>query len=248
MDIIAENITTADGVGGYLARPRGQKSPAVLVQFEIFGVNSHIEDVCRRIAGAGYAALAPDYYWRLETRTAPYSDLNAGFQLAAKLKDDEVVADAGSAIRYLRSHEFVEPEAIGAIGFCMGGRISILVAAEHPQFISAAVSFYGGGLTGENLRPGQTLNPMEEAAKIQAPILLFYGEKDKFILPEHVETFNGRLKQLGKNFQSKVYPGADHGFFCNDRASYNPEAAKGAWERTLDFLEANLKKAQVAGV
>ena len=248
MEIIAERITTADRIGGYLARPRDQKSPAVLVHFEIFGVNSHIEDVCRRIAGAGYAALAPDYYWRLETKTAPYSDLNAGFQLASQLKDDQVVADAGSAIRYLRSQDFVEPDAIGSIGFCMGGRISILVAAGHPRFISAAVSFYGGGLTGENPRPGQTLNPMEESAKIQAPILLFYGEKDQFILPEHVEKFNGRLKQLGKNFQSNVYPGADHGFFCDERPSYNAEAAKDAWERTLDFLEANLKKAEVAGV
>ncbi len=245
MEIIAERITTADGVGGYLARPRGQKSPAVLVHFEIFGVNSHIEDVCRRIAEAGYAALAPDYYWRLATRTAPYSDLNAGFQLASNLKDEQVVADAGSAIRYLRAKEFVEADAIGTVGFCMGGRISILVAANHAQFISAAISFYGGGLSGE-LRPGQTLNPMEEAAKIQAPILLFYGEKDKFILPEHVEKFTARLKQLGKNFHSKVYPGADHGFFCNDRPSFHPEAAKDAWQRTMDFLETNLKKATAA--
>jgi carboxymethylenebutenolidase len=246
MEISAERITTPDGVGGYLAYPRGRKSPAVLVHFEIFGVNGHIESVCRRLAEAGYAALAPDYYCRLETRTAPYSNLEAGFKLASTLKDDGIMADAGSAIRYLRSSDFVEAGAIGTLGFCMGGRISILVAARHAPFISAAVSFYGGGLSGDNPRAGQTMNPMEEAAKVQAPMLLFYGEKDQFIPPEHVEKFTGRLRQLGNNFQSRVYPGAGHGFFCDERPSYNAAAAQDAWQKTLDFLEANLKEAKAA--
>ena len=112
MDITAERITTAEGVGGYLAYPSGQKSPAVLVHFEIFGVNGHIEDVCRRIAGAGYAALAPDYYHRLETKIAPYSDLKGAFKLAGTLKDEEMMADAGSCIGYLRSKDLLrDPEA-----------------------------------------------------------------------------------------------------------------------------------------
>ena len=244
MDIITERITTPDGVGGYLAYPRGQKSPAVLVHFEIFGVNSHIENLCRRFAEAGYAALAPDYYWRLETKTAPYTDLKTGFALAATLKDEEIIADAGSAIRFLRSKDFVEPNAIGTIGFCMGGRISMLVAANHAKDILAAISFYGGGLAGENMRGCQTMNPMEEAAKVQAPILLIYGEKDQFILPEHVEKFTRALKQLGKNFKSKVYSGAGHGFFCDERPSFHPDAAKDAWQQTLNFLDANLKRAK----
>ena len=77
-------------------------------------------------------------------------------------------------------------------------------------------------------------------------MLLFYGGKDTFILPEHVEKFTGRLKQLGKNFQYKVYPDAGHGFNCDDRPSFNADAAKDAWQRTLDFLEANLKKCKAA--
>ena len=93
--------------------------------------------------------------------------------------------------------------------------------------------------------PGQTLNPMNEAAKIQAPVLLFYGGKDQHITPEHVAAFTGKLKELGKNFESKVYPDADHGFFCDERGSYNPAAAKDAWQRVLDFLGKNLKKAPV---
>ena len=246
MEITAKRIKTSDGVEGFLAYPAGQKSPAVLVHFEIFGVNSHMEEVCRRIAAEGYATLAPDYYWRLEQRTVPYSDLKAAFGLAANLKDAEILSDAGSCLRYLRSQSFVEAEAIATLGFCMGGRLAALTAASYPEFITAAVSFYGGGLAGENMRGGQTLNPVEEAAKVRAPLLLFYGDKDQFILPEHVETFTGRLKQLGKNFQSHVYPGAGHGFFCNDRPSYNAEAAKDAWQKTRDFLEANLKRTKVA--
>ena len=246
MDITAERITTPEGVGGYLAYPSGQKSPAVLVHFEIFGVNSHIENVCRRFAGAGYAALAPDYYHRMETRTAPYSDLKGAFQLAGSLKDEEMMADAGSCLGYLRSKDFVNANAIGTLGFCMGGRVSILTAASHPQFIAAAVSFYGGGLAGENRMGGHTLNPMEEAAKVQAPILLVYAEKDQFIKPEYVEAFTGKLKELGKNFQSKVYEGAGHGFFCDERPSHHAEASQDAWKRTLGFLEANLKKSKAA--
>ena len=244
MEIITKRIKTSDGVEGFLAYPAGQKSPAVLVHFEIFGVNSHMEDVCRRIAAEGYATLAPDYYWRLEQRTVPYSDLKAAFGLAANLKDDLILSDAGSCLRHLRGQDFVESDAIGTLGFCMGGRLAALTAATYPQNITAAVSFYGGGLAGENMRGGQTLNPMDEAAKVRAPLLLFYGDKDQFILPEHVETFTGRLKQLGKNFQSHVYPGAGHGFFCNDRASYDADAAKDAWKKTRDFWEAHLQGAR----
>ena len=246
MEIVAQRITTTDGVGGYLAYPQGQKSPGILVHFEVFGVNSHIEDVCRRIAEQGYAALAPDYYFRLENRTAPYTDLNAAFALAKDLKDEQILADAGSCLRYLRSQEFVDAEAIGTVGFCMGGRISFLVGASYPKEISAVISFYGGGLAGENPRPGQTRNPLEEAGKVQAPVLLFYGDKDQFILPEHVEKFTSRLQQLGKNFRHHVYPGAGHGFFCNDRASYHPEAAQDAWQKMLEFLDGNLKRAKAA--
>ena len=243
MEITAERIKTADGVEGYLARPKGQKAPAVLVHFEIFGVNDHIQDVCRRIASEGYVAIAPDYYWRLETRTASYSDLKAAFALASQLKDEEILSDAGSCLRHLGSQTFVQGDAIGTLGFCMGGRLAFLTAARYPKQISAAVCFYGGGLAGENRRGGQTLNPMEEAPKVRCPVLLLYGEIDQFITAEHVDQFTSRLKQLGKGFQSYVYPGAGHGFFCDERGSYQAEASQDAWRKTLDFLSANLKVA-----
>jgi carboxymethylenebutenolidase len=246
VEITAETIKTPEGVEGYLAYPKGQKSPAVLIHFEIFGVNNHIQDVCRRFAQAGYAALAPDYFFRLPERVKPYTEVKAAFGLAATLKDDQLMADAGSCIRYLKAQSFVEGDAIGSLGFCMGGRISALLAATYPKDIKAAVSFYGGGLAGGSMFPGQTLNPMNEAAKIQAPILLFYGGKDQHITSEHVAAFTGKLKELGKDFESKVYPDADHGFFCDERGSHNPTAAKDAWQRVLDFLGKNLKRTPAA--
>ena len=243
MEIIIERIKTPEGVEGYLARPAAGKVPAVLVHFEIFGVNDHIQDICRRLAAEGYAALAPDYYFRLPTRTVAYSDVKTGFGLALTLKDDQVMADVGSCLRYLKAQSFIEASSIGTLGFCMGGRLSFLTATQFPKDISAAVSFYGGGLAGENRRDGQTMDTLQEATKLRCPLLLFYGELDQHITAEHVDRFTGQLKQLGKGFQSYVYRGAGHGFFCNERGSYNPTAASDAWRKTIDFLATNLKAA-----
>jgi carboxymethylenebutenolidase len=246
VEIITERIKTAEGVEGYLARPKSGRAPAILVHFELFGVNEHIQDVCKRLAAEGYVALAPDYYFRLEKRTVPYTDVKAGFGLALTLKDEQVMADAGSCLRYLESQPFVERDRIGSLGFCMGGRLSFLTATSHPKEISAAVSFYGGGLAGENRREGQTIDPLEEAAKLRSPLLLFYGGLDQHIRPEHVDRFTERLKQLGKGYKSYVYPGAGHGFFCNDRESYNSAAAVDAWQKMMEFLAGNLKSSQPA--
>src|SRR6185295_3121317 len=91
VEITTERIKTAEGVEGFLARPKSGKVPALLVHFEIFGVNEHIQDVCKRLAAEGYAALAPDYYFRLEKRTALYTDVKTAFGLALTLKDDQVM-------------------------------------------------------------------------------------------------------------------------------------------------------------
>jgi len=242
VEITSERIKTAEGVEAFVARPKDQVAPAVLVHFEIFGVNGHIEDICRRLAAEGYVALAPDYYWRLDTHVAPYSDVKAGFALAMTLNDEDVLSDVDSCLRYLAAQKFVRTDSIGSLGFCMGGRLSLLTAARFAKTIAAAVSFYGGGLAGENRRAGQTLNPMEEVSKVRAPLLLFYGGLDQHITPESVDQFTGRLKELGKGYQSYVYPGAGHGFFCNERGSYNADASGDAWKKTIDFLRSNLQE------
>ena len=241
MEIVAGPIKTAEGVEGYLARPKDGAAPGVLVHFEIFGVNNHVQDVCRRLAEQGYAALAPDYYWREQTRVIAYSEGKAAFAMANKLKDSEMVSDVATCIKYLTAQSFVSKGKLGTLGFCMGGRLSFLMATQFPGEFGAAISFYGGGLAGEPRFAGFSISTMDEAPKLKAPVLLFYGSLDTMITHDLVDRFTGRLKELAKGYQCFIYPGADHGFFCNERASYNAGAAADAWEKSLAFLKSNLK-------
>ena len=131
--------TSAGALPAFLARPPGEgPAPAVLVIMEAFGLNAHIEDVARRLAAEGYAALAPDLYWRGgKGRTVRYDQLPEAIALMQSLKDDEVVADVGGAVGYLERQPFVRGDRIGITGFCMGGRVSFLVACELPDKIKA---------------------------------------------------------------------------------------------------------------
>jgi carboxymethylenebutenolidase len=215
----------------YLARPEGTaRTPAVLVIHEAFGLNDHIRDVTRRIAGEGYVALAPDLFWHGgKGRSVGYDRLPEAIAMMQALKEPDVVADLRAAIAYLEQQPFVRADRIGITGFCMGGHVSYVAAAELPEKIKAAVPFYGGGI------------PVEKTSKLRSPVLAFFGDKDAFIPLENVERLKAEAKKHAKPVEVIVYPGADHGFFCNERASYNAGAAKDAWERLKKFFAAHLK-------
>jgi carboxymethylenebutenolidase len=232
MDVHTEMIETAGGMPAYVARPKdGGRGAAILVIQEAFGLNDHIKDVTRRIAAEGYTALAPDMFWRGgKGRAVKYDELPAAIGMMQQLKDDEVVADLRGAIAWLEKQSFVRADRIGITGFCMGGRISYLAACEIPDKIRAAVPFYGGGI------------PIDKTAKLRSPVLAFFGEKDAFIPLDSVEALKAEAKKHGKQVEVVVYPGADHGFFCNERASYQAAAAKDAWERLKKFFAAHLKQ------
>jgi len=224
--------TPAGAFPAFLARPTGQgAAPAVLVIMEAFGLNAHIKDVARRLAAEGYVALAPDLYWRGgKGRTVRYDQLPEAIALMQSLKDDEVVADVAGAIAYLERQPFVRGDRIGITGFCMGGRVTFLVACELADKIKAAAPFYGGGI------------PIERTAKLKAPLLAFFGEDDPFIPLDTVEQLKAELARHRKDAEVVVYPKAPHGFFCNERDSYRPEAARDAWERLRTFLATHLKR------
>jgi carboxymethylenebutenolidase len=232
MDVHTEMIETAGGMPAYLARPKdGGRGPAILVIQEAFGLNDHIKDVTRRIAAEGYTALAPDMFWRGgKGRAVKYDELPAAIGMMQGLKDNDVVADLAGAIAWLEKQPSVRADRIGITGFCMGGRISYLAACEVPDKIRAAVPFYGGGI------------PVDKTAKLRCPVLAFFGEKDAFIPLESVEALKAEAKKHGKQVEVVVYPGADHGFFCNERASYQAAAAKDAWERLKKFFATHLKQ------
>jgi carboxymethylenebutenolidase len=219
------------------AQPRGPgRSPAVIVIMEAFGLNDHIKDVTERVAGEGYVAIAPDLYYRESPNVVGYDQLEAALGLMHKLGSEQVLADLQRVITHLKAQNVVDGDRLGITGFCMGGTIAFLAACKFPTEIKAAVPFYGGSIAGDS--PTAALN---YARNLQAPILCLFGETDPYIPLPHVQQIENSLRMHGKSFEVKVYPGADHGFFCDERASYHPEAAKDAWERTKVWFERYLK-------
>jgi carboxymethylenebutenolidase len=225
-------IKAADGdMGAFLARPSGAgKHPAVIVIMEAFGLNAHIKEVAKRLAAEGYVALAPDVYYRQPNAVVGYDQLPEAIRLMTSLQDDKIVADMAATMSYLQSQEFVRGDRIGITGFCMGGRISFLTACKNAD-IKASAPFYGGGIGGL----------LDHAPKITCPMLLFFGDQDPFIPNEEVANIQATLAKLHKQAEVKVYAGAPHGFFCNERDSYRPDAARDAWERLKTFLVNHLK-------
>ena len=225
-------IKTADGeMSGFLARPSGEgKSPAVLVIMEAFGLNQHIKDVTTRIAGEGYVALAPDVYYRQPNAVVGYDQLPDAIRLMTSLRDESIVSDISAAVAHLQAQPFVRGDRVGITGFCMGGRISFLSACNLST-IKAAAPFYGGGIGGL----------LDQAGGIKCPMLLFFGDQDPFIPNDEVAKIEKTLKDLKKDAEVKVYAGAPHGFFCNERDSYRADAAADAWQRLTTFLARHLK-------
>jgi carboxymethylenebutenolidase len=214
-----------DTFGGYLALPKGGAGPAVIIVQEIFGVNEHLRAVCEQYAADGYVALAPDLFWRAQPRIELAYDqagIGKGMELALKTDINLFVADIAAAADLLRTRPEVAGE-VAAIGYCFGGRLAYLAAATGK--IDAAVAYYGGGIE----------SGLDVAGKISQPILFHYAEKDDFIPLSAVDAvktaFAGRA-----NATLHLYPGAEHGFNCWDRASYNQRAAALARGRTLTFL------------
>jgi len=224
----------------WVVRPQGGGPfPAVIVVQEAFGLNDHIRSVADRIAREGYLAVAPDLYYRSADRVAGYDELPKAIGLMSQLDDREIVADVQAVLTWIEAQPGVRRGKVGITGFCMGGRISFLAACHLP--VAAAAPFYGGGI-GRVMMPSERTPhaPIEDAAGIRAPLLLFYGDRDAFIPPEEVALVKERLEKLGKEARVIVYPGADHGFFCEERPSFHEPAAQDSWRKLLSFFDKNL--------
>lgn len=237
-------IATASGarMGAYLARPATPgRLPAVIVFMEIFGVNDHIRDVTRRVAAEGYVAIAPDYFFR----SAPGLELGydakgmeTGIGNLMKLSADQMISDAKDTLAYLRSRPDVEGAKIGAMGFCIGGHMTYLAAAETD--IAAAASYYGGGIAAPQ-GPGGAPSTLSRTAKIRGRIQCYFGGKDGMIPLDQVAAVREALAKAGVDHSVDVYPDADHGFHCDQRATYHAASAKDAWSKTLALFEQKLK-------
>ena len=227
-------------IAAYLATPKAQGTyPAIIVIQEIFGVNAHIRDLTERIARQGYVAIAPAMYQRLapgfETGYEP-EDLAIGREYKNQTQATELLSDLEATIDYLYQLPQVKTTGVGTVGFCFGGHVVYLAATL--ERIKATASFYGAGIV--NWCPGETEPPISRTKNIKGTIYCFFGTADPLIPNEQVDIIAEELAQEKIPHQIFRYSGADHGFLCDRRSSYNPEAASDAWQKMLDLFNSRL--------
>ncbi|KMV34665.1 YghX family hydrolase [Franconibacter pulveris 1160] len=207
-------------VRGYLVLPKkaNGKAPAVVVVHENRGLNPYIEDVARRVAKAGFIALAPD---GLSSVGGYPGNDDEGRELQQKVDPQKLMNDFFAAIEFMMQHEGASGK-VGITGFCYGGGVANAAAVAYPE-LAAAVPFYGR-------QP-----PAQDVAKINAPLLLHYAELDTRI-NEGWPAYEAALKKAGKTYEAYIYPGVNHGFHNDSTPRYDKAAAELAWSRTIAWF------------
>lgn len=229
-DIVAEYIIYPSPQGhgqvrAYLVRPAKApgKVPAVVVVHENRGLNPYIEDVARRVAKAGFIALAPD---GLSSKGGYPGNDDKGRELQKQVDPVKLMNDFFAALEFMAAYEGASGK-VGITGFCYGGGVANAAAVAYPE-LAAAVPFYG-----------RQANP-DDVARIKAPLLLHYAENDPRV-NEGWPAYEAALKQQGKTYEAYVYPGTNHGFHNDSTPRYDQAAAELAWNRTLDWFRQYLQ-------
>jgi len=236
-------IKVADGQSpGYFARPDGAGPyPGVLIVSEIFGLHEHIRDLCRRMAKAGYAAVAPDYFYRAGD-PSKVTDFSKIFPIVAAAKYPQIMSDSQAAVDFLKSQPQVDKSKIAIMGFCWGGSTVWTMAATSPD-IKAGAAWYGP-LVGRAPQPGapppeQRPWPIDLAPDLKAPVIGFYAGLDQNITADNIAAMREALKKATVKSEIIVYPDAQHGFNADYRPSYNEKDAKDAWAKMLAWFKDN---------
>lgn len=225
-NVETRTVALPTGTSAYEAKPSGTGPfPAVVVIQEWWGLNEHIKDVTRRVAAEGYLALAPDLYHGKVT-----ADPNEAGALMGALKADAALRDMKAAVDHLAAHPAARADRIGATGFCMGGRLALLLAANDAR-VKASAGWYGVPVPDD-----ATLE------RIKAEVLYIYGDQDPFVPMSEVKRLEAALKAGGVKGQVVTYP-APHAFFNDTRPDvYRPQHAKDAWGKVLDLFGRTLKR------
>lgn len=220
----------------YFARPAGVADPpVVIVAMEVLGLHEYIRDVARRLAKEGALAVAPDYYFRAGVDLTKVADFSKIMEIANAKPDAELIGDLEATAGWAGA-QGGNPERLGIVGFCRGGRAVweyCALAARPPK---AGVSFYGPLDDPEAQKKIWPKSPLDLAAEMKAPVLGLYGREDQGILVMDVEDMRDRLKDAGKAAEFHIYPGAGHGFHADFRSSYRKDAAEDAWKRALAWF------------
>src|SRR6185437_4136123 len=225
-------IRAADGgsFSGYLATPKSGKGPGILVIQEIFGVNKVMRDIADGFAAQGYAALCPDLFWRqepgIQITDQTKEEWARAFQLYQGFDEAKGVDDLKATLAHLRKLPACTGK-VGAVGYCLGGKLAYLMAARSDA--ECSVGYYGVGID----------KALDEAGKIARPLLLHIAEQDEYCPPAAQQAIKAAL---GKNARVTIhsYPGVDHAFARNGGEHYDKAAAESANKRTADFFKQHL--------
>jgi carboxymethylenebutenolidase len=239
-DVISEKVRfegKGGALGGYLSRPAGKGPyPGVIVIHENRGITDYIQDVTRNLAQEGYVGLSVNLLSRSLGADYPGGSDEA-MNALGKLSDAEAMADLDAGVDYLKKQPVVFTNSIGCMGFCMGGRFSLLFAA-HRKELKAAVVFYGRPVN--KITPLQPKSPIDLASEIAAPLLGNYGAADAGIPVDDVKKLEEALKKSNKTFDIKIYPEAKHAFH-KEGPNYHEAASRDAWKRAVAWLGKYLK-------
>lgn len=227
-------IPTGNGeIPGFRAHPEGDGPfPVVLVVQEIFGVHEHIKDVCRRLAKAGYFAIAMEMF----ARQGDVSNLKAIDEIRKivdTVPDAQVMSDLDAAVAFAKASGKGDVARLGITGFCWGGRVTWLYAAHNPA-VKAGVAWYGR-LVGK-ATANTPKHPVDIAANLNAPVLGLYGGADEGIPQDTVQQMRAACKAAGKTCEIVVYPDTPHAFHADYRPSYREGPAKDGWARMLAWF------------
>lgn len=222
--------SNGNSASGYLARAASGTGPGVLVIQEWWGLVPQIKAVCDRLANEGFTALAPDLY---HGDIAEHTEMDKAGQLMSSLPPDRAARDMQGAIDFLLRHDAVTGDKVGVVGFCMGGMLTLVIAAVAGDKVGAAAPYYGAPLD-----PSSAPDWSNLSAKVRG----HFAENDDFFGPEPVKALERQLKDMGKDVTFEIHPGTGHAFANEEDAlgTYNAAEADKAWADTLDLLRSTL--------
>ncbi len=222
-------------IDAYLSQPAAPgRYPGVIVTMEGMGLEDHMKDLARRFAEQGYIAIAPDLYTR-EGRPAPDKVLDTLFSVP----DSQTMGDLEGAALHLKNHAHANGK-VGIIGFCSGGRYTLMFACTSGN-VDAAVDSAGGHIIPDELNPTRPVAAIDMVANLSCPLLALFGEEDTNPSPAHAARLKEELDKHSKTYEFKMYANAGHAFFADYRPSFRAAPAQDMWHRVLLFYERYLK-------
>ena len=215
---------------GYLAKPATGSGPGVLVIQEWWGLDAGIKEMADRLAQAGFVALAPDLY---HGEVAGHDEMDKASHLMQSLPPDRAGRDMSGAVDYLATHPSVTSKGIGVVGFCMGGMLAFIIAANRGDKVTAVVPFYGF--------PQGPAEP--DWSKLTAAVSGHMAENDSFFSPQAAHALEAKLRGMGKRVTLTVHPGTGHAFMGphNALGTFNADVAAKVWPQAISFLKDNVK-------